>query len=47
MVVMVELLASSDVCLLSNVSMLAIKCRFACCQIWICLLSNVDLLAVK
>ena len=29
-----------DLCLLSNVSMLAIKCIYACCQMYICLLSN-------
>ena len=34
-------------CLLSNASMLAIKCIYACYQMHLCLLSNVLLIAVK
>ena len=31
---------ASDLCLLSNTSMLAIKCIYACYQMYFCLLSN-------
>ena len=35
------------VCLLSNVSLLAIKYTYACCQMCLCLLSNVRMLACQ
>ena len=43
----VSALCKMYLCLLSNVSMLAVKYEFACCQMHLCLLSNVFLLAVK
>ena len=43
----VSALCKMYICLLSNVSMLAIKCIYACYQMCLCLLSNASMLAVK
>ena len=40
-------ISTMHLCLLSNASMLAVKCIFACYQMYLCLLSNEALFAVK
>ena len=40
-------ISTIHLCLLSNASMLAVKCIYACYQMNLCLLSNESMLAVK